>query len=644
MKLNDFKTKFLQDWVQFVLIDDEGKFIESCETLFKLPSNDLNLISQVPFIESIHELLETLVVGQELSFPCINMDLYGFEGFFDFVFYRIDYEGQVCTLWIIMNFSDHYKHLMDLQQQRNESVIQKELIEVEKKNALLAKELLEFKNDELKRTQKLKTDFFSKISHEIRTPLNGILGISELLNDDPSPEKVKSYANTIFQASKHLTSIINDVLDMAKIESSKMTFVNASFDIRQVVTAVTSSFIFLGKEKGIKVSANIGSDVPVILLGDQVRFSQILYNLLSNAVKFTEEGEVTVTIELLSSDHLDCCLRLFISDTGIGIPNERLGKIFEAYEQVEEHASAFYEGTGLGLHIVKQLIELQNGKIAVESIVGRGTTFTIEMPFGISYQTLEDEMTSEEMFDLDLNILIGEDNQLNQKILSEFIKKWGFNSKIVENGQLIIDELHAQSFDLIILDYKMPEMDGLEALKFIRDNFNTQVNSIPVIIFTGEQATDIIEEFNQLGAKAILNKPIEPKVLLQAILETFNKEEGNHNFNLNYAVEMTGGNHQLIHEMISIFVESMPDELLRLENLIASQDREAVKKLIHKIKPNFHYMGLKQAEEELNTLERQFEDNADRKTIVSNIKKFSRTVLNAVNALNKEKNNWLKKV
>ena len=641
MKLKDFKSKFLQSWIQFVLIDEEGNLLETCNTLFSFPGSFGNLYDGIPFLDSINQMLAELKTGEEISFPCINVELLGFTGFCDYVFQKINYHGRECTLWILMNFSDHYSNLMDLQQQRNESVIQKELLEIEKKNAILAQELLEYKNEELKRVQKLKTDFFSRVSHEIRTPVNGILGMAKLLQGQSDPEIIQEYAGTIYETSLHLSSIVNDVLDLSKIESNKISFEKVSFDIRSVVNAVAASFVYLGKEKGVQVVTRVQQDVPKLLVGDKVRLSQILYNLLSNSFKFTHHGKVSLDIQVQADWKKGFGLRFDVEDTGIGIPGDSLQKIFEPYGQANMGTGGHYGGTGLGLHIVKQLIEQQDGAISVSSEPNKGSTFTFILPFDIANDPNPVKAKQHSVFNKKLKILVGEDNPLNQKILAAFTEKWGFGCDVVENGRGILEKLDKPDYDLIILDYKMPVMDGLQTLQSMRSDFDERVNAIPVILFTGEPTKTILTKFSQLGVKSVLKKPIEPKLLLEAIGDIFENHSVAGGFNLTYAIEMTGGDKRLIYDMIDIFINIMPKELQKMKSLAIDMDFQALKRAMHKIKPNFHYMGIGEAEGIFDLLEKELETAETSKQIIAKINKLGLIVAGAIKRLKVEKLNWV---
>ena len=501
--------------------------------------------------------------------------------------------------------------------------------------------MLRYKNEELKRVQKLKTDFFSKISHEVRTPINGILGLSKLLREQDDPQVIREYAGIIYETSKHLSSIVNDVLDLSKIESNKMAFAKTNFNVRSIVDAAISAFVYLGREKGIEVISAVAKSVPGILTGDPVRLSQVLYNLLNNSFKFTDQGQISLDVSVHSEKGKTVAIQFEVKDTGIGISEKNIKKIFEPYRQAPSGTGRDYGGTGLELHIVQQLIEQQNGSIRVSSQPGIGTTITFILPFAFPDPTPVAREKKHVIVTKKLNILVGEDNPLNQIILKEFIKKWDFDSEIVENGHEIIKRLGDAHYDLIILDYKMPEMDGLQTLQHIRSAFGQKVNTIPVILFTGELQEAILNEFNHLGVKSVLHKPIEPESLLEAIKNIFGEPDLACGFNLAYAVEMTGGNRKLIHDMIDIFIHTMPEELEKMRNLAVAMDCETLKKTAHKIKPNFHYMGIGEAEGVFELLENELETTKNSKQMVITINALQLIVECAIQKLKVEQRNWV---
>ncbi len=638
MNLKAYKTKFLESWVQFVVFDTNGNFVDSCDTLFSISESNASLFDDIPFLESIKELFTTLKTGERINFPCITTEVSDYSAFCDYVFYKISYQNETCILWVIADFTEHYTNLTTLQQQRNESVIQQELLEIEKKNALIARDFLEYKNEELLRLQKLKSDFFAKISHEIRTPVNGILGLSELLSDSTKTPN-QDYIKAIYANSKHLSSIVNDVLDIAKIEANKITFESIDFDIRKLVTSVLDSFIYLGKERGIVVSSQIDSAIPSLVRGDSVKLSQVLYNLLNNALKFTKKGNIELIIKVLEKHNSNVSLQFEIVDTGIGISEQNIDRIFNAYEQAESDTNRVYGGTGLGLNIVKQLLELQGGEIKVESKVGKGTKFIIVLPFRVSEANKEilNPLSFEHK---SLRILIGEDDLITQRVLNEFMTKWGYSVDIVNDGKAVINSLTLGKYDLLILDNRLPKLTGYEVIECIRHDCSETTNNTPIIILTGDTSDEITKQFVEAGVSKVLTKPVDASTLLASINDAvLNTEKETRHINLDYVMGVADYDKELVSEMIDIFIKTVPQQIRKLEQMLRVGDFEGAKDVIHKITPNFKYMGIDNANPILKYLKKNIKKTQKSKLIEKQVNQLKEITKLSIEILKKEKLN-----
>ncbi len=637
MNLKAYKTKFLESWVQFVVFDTNGNFVDSCDTLFSISESNANLFPDIPFLESIKELFTTLKTGDTINFPCIKTEVKNYSAFCDYIFYKINYQERFCILWIIADFTEHYTNLTTLQQQRNESVIQQELLEIEKKNALIARDFLEYKNEELLRLQKLKSDFFTSISHEIRTPVNGILGLSELLSDNSTPNQ--DYIKAIYANSKHLSSIVNDVLDIAKIEANKITFESIDFDVRKLVTSVLDSFIYLGKERGIVVSSQIDSEIPALVRGDSVKLSQVLYNLLNNALKFTKKGSIELIVEVLKRHSNTVSLQFVIIDTGIGISEQNINRIFNAYEQVESDTNRVYGGTGLGLNIVKQLLELQGGEIKVESKVGKGTKFIFVLPFRVS--EVNKEILNPLSFEhKSLRILIGEDDLITQRVLNEFMTKWGYSVDIVDDGKAVINSLTLGKYDLLILDNRLPKLTGYEVIECIRHDFSETTNNTPIIILTGDTSDEITKQFIEAGVSKVLTKPVDASTLLASINDAvLNAEKETRHINLDYVMGVADYDQQLVSEMIDLFIKTVPQHIRKLEQMLRVDDFVGAKDIVHKITPNFKYMGIDKANPILKYLKKNIKKTQKSKLIEKQVNQLKEITKLSIEILKKEKLN-----
>lgn len=390
-------------------------------------------------------------------------------------------------------------------------------------NKNFQKELLKAKNDALF-SAKVKTEFLSNMSHEIRTPMNAIMGITDLLLEDSaftgiSLENLKS----IRYSADNLLVIINDILDFSKIEAGKITFENIDFDLRLRMSELHKTFEYRSKEKGLDFLINIDKNIPNILKGDPYRLNQILFNLVGNAMKFTSKGSITIDVKLQETSENECKLIFNIIDTGIGIPEHKQSKIFESFNQAYTDTTRKFGGTGLGLAITKNLTLLQNGNININSKVGVGSVFSVELKFEKSeLEKLEIDKLANEVYDLSkFKILVVEDNVMNQFVAKQFFKKWNTEIIIANNGVEAVELLsEIVDFDLVLMDLQMPEMSGFEAAELIRSNNSPVLNSdIPIIALSADAFLETRKKVIEAGMNDFVTKPFKPEELYQKVLK-----------------------------------------------------------------------------------------------------------------------------
>src|SRR6478609_8977769 len=467
--------------------------------------------------------------------------------------------------------------------------------------------------EELLRAQKTKDQFLANISHEIRTPINGIAGMATLLSQNPSNEEQITYLNAIKSAADNLKVIINDILDLASIESGKLKFERIGFNLTDVLTSLVDTFSVQAREKGIRLEMNISDASNLIMIGDPVRLNQILINLISNAIKFTHHGFIRLTCTLEKKEKKKCVVRFEIADTGIGIPKDKLSTIFESFSQADASVTRKYGGTGLGLTIVKQLTELQDGKISVKSEEDKGSAFTVHIPYlignmdDIAEASMDAQRSQSYKSSLkNLNVLLVEDNDINRLYASSILKTWDCNLEMAENGYVALEKLKNNPFDIVLMDLQMPVMDGYEATKAIRQG-DASRSQVPIIALTANATRKDIEKCLASGMNDCIPKPFTPEDLFRVLLKhSNNKSNDAHKetvqatvplvqsqlVDLSYLKNVSHNDPEFIKEMINTFLESMPKTIREIETFSTTKDWVNLGKAIHKIKPSLTMMGM----------------------------------------------------
>jgi len=458
----------------------------------------------------------------------------------------------------------------------------------------------------------MQEQFLANMSHEIRTPMNSILGFTNLLKRTELNPMQREYVQNIHSAGENLLTLVNDILDLSKIEAGMMHMEETRFSLRSMVSSVGAMFIEKIREKNLKFNVHIDKDVPDILSGDAVRLTQVLVNLISNAAKFTDEGEIAVYVKLVTITAADVRIRICVKDTGIGIAPEKQSAIFERFQQAELETTRRFGGTGLGLSIVRQLIELQGGTIQLKSEHGKGSEFIVELNYNLpdlAQMYSEALAEQEEQVPLQkIKVLVAEDNPMNQQLVKHLMKSWSLDYSIVNTGQEAVTELKKHSYSIVLMDIQMPDMDGYTATSIIRNELRLDV---PIIAMTAHAMVGEKEKCLQLGMNDYVSKPIKETVLYNIIARHAQhipeKNDVSHHIDLNYLHQLSGNDKHFEKEILSQFLEQVPEELSQLEKSIQKEDFDSIRRTAHSLKSTVGYVGLA---EQLHSYLEQMERDA----------------------------------
>ena len=445
-----------------------------------------------------------------------------------------------------------------------------------------------------------KQQFLSNMSHEIRTPMNAIIGFTKVILKTELSAKQKEYLTAIKMSGDALIVLINDILDLAKVDAGKMTFEQIPFKMAASIASMIHLFEIKTQEKNLKLVKEYDPNIPAVLVGDSVRLHQIILNLLSNAVKFTTKGKIRVSVRLLEEDEAQATIEFAVSDTGIGISKEKLKQIFDNFHQASSSTARLFGGTGLGLSIAKQLVEQQGGSIHVKSKVGEGSTFS----FILNFKKIKAEAEAEADIK-NIKVLVVEDMALNQLLMKTLLDDFGFERDIADNGKIAIEKLQNKSYDIILMDLQMPEMNGFEATEYIRNTLNSK---IPIIALTADVTTVDVAKCKAVGMNDYISKPVDERLLYSKIIAlvqkpTPAKDQIVHTnestetspskcIDLTYLSQRTKSKPALMKEMISIYLEQTPPLISAMRQSTQDKDWSMLHAAVHKLIPSFLIVGI----------------------------------------------------
>jgi PAS domain S-box-containing protein len=460
--------------------------------------------------------------------------------------------------------------------------------------------------------------FLANMSHEIRTPMNAIIGMGRQLQRTSLDEQQQFYLGTINKAAEHLLVLINDILDISKIEAGKLNLEHIGFRPHDVIHHCIQVMEHKAEEKGLKLLKENSPAPETIFIGDPYRLTQVLLNLLSNAIKFTEEGKVSISCLLQPVIDKRQLIILSVKDTGIGMDEEFLSNIFRKFTQEEQSTARKYGGTGLGMSISKQLTELMNGHIEVSSRKGEGTTITLTIPFELGTES-DIPQTKGKVIDSSIlrnkKILLVEDNEMNRLVATTLLENYGVITEEVHNGAEAVQALKSRYYDLVLMDVQMPVLNGLDATMIIRQEIN---QFVPIIALTANAIKGEAEKCLKAGMNDYISKPFEEEELINAIArwlgdspETFNTLQSSAMeskpaaplYDLKKLENIAQNNRAFVLKMINLFCRQAPGDVTEIEMALGKQDLNTVRAVAHRMKPSIDNMGI----ESLHTLIREVE-------------------------------------
>jgi PAS domain S-box-containing protein len=489
------------------------------------------------------------------------------------------------------------------------------------KNKLYEEELKEARN-KAEEASIFKTKFIANVAHEIRTPMNGIVGIIDLLDDNQLSPENKEYINMLRYSTERLSIIINDVIDIAKIEAGKIEKREERFHLKKRLEDVEKYFEIQAHKKSLDLKLNLDSGIPELLIGDFDKLNQVIFNLVSNAIKFTNSGFVVIDVRAGKRNDEDIEIQFMIQDTGIGIPKDQIDHIFDDFFQIDLASTKKCGGAGLGLGISQKLVHLMGGNISVESEFGEGSSFYFSIKFKIAEpnEYIVEPVPNnhvEDFFELNRNlrILLIEDEGINQRIIGSFLKKKNCIVTIASNGREALQILNKHTFDTILMDIYMPEMDGFELTKIIREEEKNHGTYTPIIAITAAVMKEDICKYDDLGIDDYIAKPFKKTQLYQSIATVLNKGNQEKSYDLDPLIDAIDEDYLLLREIINeVTGMDYQEELFgKIKKFTEDSNLENLAKYIHKLKGSLSHFQA----DSINTLLSELKEHCSKKDILT---------------------------
>lgn len=515
MQNKDVRKEFLKNRNQLIIVSKDLKVKESDNVLFHI--NEGSDITEFhPFFYTLASLFDE--EESQRHFFCVQIEILNKNRFVDIRTKKDESQSEIYVF--LEEMSEHYKNVHHIKQVRNESIIQFNIVQ----------EL----NSQLEVQRNFKNKFLANVSHEIRTPLNSIQGFINVLKMSDVSKEQLDLLNIVEDSSNTLVTILDDLLDISKIEAGKLEIKNRRFNFKSFIDVLTKTYQLRAEEKRLEFICEMGENIPDFLVGDRLRINQIVINLLENALRYTHKGSIKLSIHTSSRNLRRIPLTIEVLDTGVGIAQENMERIFESFTQLEKRG--LFGGSGLGLSIVKQLTGLMESNLEVQSTEGEGSSFKFTITLGVSHDQ-RSQLNEEEQPLVTLpkdtkgkkkRILYGEDIEINQLLMTKFFAEHGgYSLDIAKNGEWVLQYLERYPYDLLLLDLTMPVMDGFDAARAIRSHSDKKIQKIPIIALSARTTDEEKEAAKDAGINAYITKPIDNNLLFETIERLLNRYKKN---------------------------------------------------------------------------------------------------------------------